>query len=111
MSRIRDQLNENSLPVNLRHNSHKKRVRNKSDPLSMACLVSSKIESGDLMGGVCVASPDDTLASFDDKTYEALCSKHPPRLYPDPSNPSPPTPNWAAADFPQLTVGHVLKTV
>ena len=87
---------------------------NKNSPLYgslfVARLVSSKIESGDFKGAVCIASSEDTLASFDDKTYEALCSKHPPR-YSNSSNPSLPTPDWAVAHFPQLTAGHVLSTV
>ena len=76
----------------------------------MARLVSSKIESSDFKGAIRVASSEETLASFDDETYEALCLKHPPH-YPDSSNPSPPTPDWATADFSHLTVGHVLSSV
>ena len=90
-SRIGNQLNENSAPVNLSWKSHKKKVQNKFDPLSLACLVSSKIEYGDLKGAIHVASSEDTLASFDDETYEALCSKRSP-CYLDSFNPSPPTP-------------------
>ena len=83
---IRDQLNENSPPVSLSQKSRKKKIQSKSDPLAMARLVSSKIESGDFKGAICVASSEETLASIDDETYEALCLKHPPR-YPDSSNP------------------------
>ena len=96
---IRDLVNENSLPVSLSWKSHKKKEQNKSDPLFMARLVSSRIESGDFKRAIRVASSEETLASFDDETYEALCLKH-PLHYPDPSNPSPLTPNWTVADFP-----------
>ena len=90
----------------------KRWVQNNSDPLSMTRLVSSEIESGDFKGAFHVASFEDILASFDDENlqYEALCSKRPPS-YPYSSNLSSHTPYWAAADFPQLTAGHVLSPV
>jgi len=48
----------------------------------LAARVSSKIEEGDVRGAVRLAASNDTLASHDDDTLEALRQLHPARATP-----------------------------
>ena len=42
-------------------------------------LISAKLDEGNVRAGIRLAASDDTVAPFDNNTYEKLQSKHPPR--------------------------------
>ncbi len=61
------------------------KIKKRRDPMeTLARRVSRKIDAGDLRGAIRLASSNETLADYDDSTFSALQSKHPPiasRLY------------------------------
>ena len=90
---INDQIRTESDPVPSPSpeypHSHRKH-RKVRDPLeSLAALVASKLEEGDFKGAVRLACSEDSVASMNDSTLDALRRKHPPP-HPDSQMPSPP---------------------
>ncbi len=68
------------------------KIKKRRDPMeTLARRVSRKIDAGDLRGAIRLASSNETLADYDDSTFSALQSKHPP-IHPDSTIPSSVTP-------------------
>ena len=75
----------------------------------LARRVSAKLEEGDFVGAVRLASSEEKLAAFSPETLSALKSKH-PAPHPDSDIPPAPSPSVSAAVFPKSAVVRAIKS-